>query len=155
MAEFGAKADHSDFEFNALQLLERERAQPTRFAILTALVGVYDKAFEERVKREAMVNEWVGQAGQRRDFEAVFSGCHSFDTDYGWMCIARFYTPEGLLVYKGATVWWEAKEGDTVKFKASIKAHADWKGQKQTLILRAKQLGAAIAAPAAEENACA
>lgn len=138
-AEWGSKPDTSDYEYNAVELTARRAVHIRRIGLLTSLIAAYDRAHEEKVAREKRVDAYVGKVGERRDFKATFAGENSFDTAYGVMWIGRFDTPEGLLVYRGSTPFWDdgLKAGDAVEFKATIKEHADYKGTKQTIISRA------------------
>lgn len=135
---WGAKSDQSDYEYNAVELTGREAVRPKRIGILTSLIAAYDRAMEVKVERAKRVNAHVGEVGERREFVATYAGENWFDTAFGAMTIARFDTPEGLLVYKGGTPFWSdtIKAGDQVRFKATIKQHGDYKGAKQTLISR-------------------
>lgn len=137
-SEWGGKSDLSDYEYNAIELTSRETVRPRRIGILTSLVAAYDRANEEKVAREKRVNAHVGEVGQRREFDAVFSGLSQFDTQFGVMFVARFDSPEGLLVYKGGTIWWPVPLdiGTPIKFVGTIKEHADYKGTKQTMVSR-------------------
>lgn len=146
--EWGSKADTSDYEYNAVELTGRRAVHVRRIGLLTSLVAAYDRAHEEKVAREKRVDAHVGKVGERRDFVATFGGVNSFDTAYGVLWIARFDTPEGMLVYKGSSPFWPShlKAGDSVKFKATIKEHSDYKGAKQTIISRAVMAKEAAAA---------
>lgn len=138
-SEWGAKGeDASDYEYNAVELTARRAVHVRRIGLLTSLVAAFDRANEERVSRAKRVDAWVGQVGQRREFDAVYSGENWFDTAYGRMVIARFESPEGLLVYKGSAPFWPAglAAGSAIKFVGTIKEHADYKGAKQTLVSR-------------------
>lgn len=138
-SEWGDRGDAaSDYEYNAVELTGRRAVHVRRIGLLTSLVAAYDRANEEKVAKEKRVNAYVGAVGERREFDAVYSGENWFDTAYGRMCIARFDTPEGLVVYKGNSPWWpdSMKAGDPIKFVGTIKAHDDYKGTKQTLVLR-------------------
>lgn len=143
-AEWGGKADKSDYEYNAVELTGKESVRPQRVGILASLVAAYNRANEEQVARAKRVNEWVGEVGQRREFEATFAGSNSFETQFGIMFVMRFDSPEGLLVYKGGTPDWAVdanggktlQVGDVIKFVGTIKAHDDYKGTKQTLVSR-------------------
>lgn len=141
---YGGKASHeqSDYEYNAATLAAREHVTPNRIGILASLVAAYDRATAERIERAARVNAHVGTVGERRDFDAEFAGENVFETAYGRMYIGRFQTPEGLLVYKGSSPFWEhgLKAGDKIRFTATIADHDDYKGTKQTKISRAKVL---------------
>ncbi|MEY8688471.1 MAG: hypothetical protein AB9M53_01145 [Leptothrix sp. (in: b-proteobacteria)] len=141
-SEWGGKPDQSDYEYNAVNLTARRHVEPKRLGVLVSLISAYDRAQSERVARDAAVNAHVGEVGQKREFSAVFAGVNWFETQWGSMAVARFQTPEGLVVYKGSTQFWPdgLKAGDAVRFTGTIKSHEDYKGTKQTIVQRCKVL---------------
>lgn len=149
-AEWASKDETSDYEYNAVELTGRRAVHVRRIGLLTSLVAAYDRAHEEKVARAKRVDAWVGKVGERREFEATFAGLNQFDTAFGVMFVARFDTPEGLLVYKGGTIWWPVpiEAGTPVRFKGTIKEHADYKGTKQTLVSRCQIVEAKPEKPA-------
>mgnify|MGYP003377228585 CR=1 FL=1 len=92
----------------------------------------------------------IGDIGDKVDLTGVVTKVHSFDkTPMGyWDSSVGHKTTikvgDDILMYWGmAKVEREdgegyAKEGETVTFKATIKAHGEYKGQKQTTISRPK-----------------
>lgn len=135
----GNGREQSDYEYNLTTLLQAEAVNAKRMALLVSLVGVYARHLGEIVKKAARVETFVGEPGQRRKFVAIFQGESWFPTSYGEVYIGRFETPEGLLVYKGATPFWGyAREGDSIEFTATIKKHDTYNSTKQTLIQRVK-----------------
>lgn len=154
-SEWGSKPETSDYEYNAVELTARRAVHVRRIGLLTSLVAAYDRANEERVARAKRVDAWVGKVGERREFEATFAGLNQFDTAFGVMFVARFDTPEGLLVYKGGTIWWPVpiEAGTPVRFKGTIKEHADYKGTKQTLVARCQIAEAKPEKPARAKKA--
>lgn len=160
---WGGLANASDYQYNAVELCKQEAVNPRRIGLLVSLVASYNREMEERVIREKRVNAWIGKPGDKVEFEAVYAGENWFDTAYGRMVVARFDTPAGLVVYKGGTPFWEAgiAAGTPIKFLGTIKAHEDYKGTKQTIVIRCKVGGqapkitkkAAAAAAMMEANA--
>lgn len=139
-SELGGREDQSDYEYNAVELTGRRAVHVRRIGLLTSLIAAYDRAMEAKVEKAQRVNAHVGAVGEKRDFDAVYAGENWFDTTYGRMCVARFDTPQGLVVYKGSTPWWpdSIKAGDAIKFTGTVKAHDEYKGMKQTLVIRCK-----------------
>lgn len=145
---WGGLADLSDYQYNAVELCRREAVAPRRIGLLVSLVAAYNREMEEQVARSKRVNAWIGKPGDKLEFEGVYSGENWFETAYGPMVIARFDTPAGLVVYKGSTLWWPTgiKAGDAIKFCGTVKALDDYKGTKQTLVIRCKLGGLPVKA---------
>lgn len=139
---WGPKANKSDYEYNAVELLQQESVSPKRIGLLVSLIAAYNREHEEKAKRERLVDAWVGKLKERRVFEAVYQGCNSFDGNFGTFWVARFATAEGMLVYKGNSPFWNTglNGGESIKLIGTIKAHDDYKGFKQTLISRCEVL---------------
>lgn len=137
----------SEYESNMLQLLSVDHIRLKRLGLLVSLIGGYRRYLGEVAERIALVNGYVGTVGKRTEFEAVFGGLKSFPTDYGMLYIARFNTPNGQLVYRGTSPFWpdSINPGDSLRFKATIKAHEEYKGFCQTHIQRVALLESAAA----------
>jgi hypothetical protein len=138
----------SDYEQNLAQLITQPCVRLPRISMVASLMSAYARHLGDREKRAERINAWVGEVGKRREFEAVFAGASAYDTYYGTTFIGRFETPAGLLVYKGSSPFWDGalQVGAAVRFVATIKEHADYKGLKQTLIQRVKLAQEAVAA---------
>ena len=138
--ELGLKADKSDYEHNAIELVQLGACSTRRIGLLVSLIATHARITEERIAREADVDAHVGAVGERRAFDAVYRGSHQFDGHYGTTYIGRLQTDEGLLVYRGSSPFWESgtKAGDRIQFTGTIKEHGEYKGRKQTTIQRCK-----------------
>jgi len=138
--ELSAKANKSDYEHNAVELVAAGTVTARRIGLLASLVATWARINEARVARENEIDAYVGEVGQRRDFDAEYLGEHWFPTSYGSMCVARFRTTEGILVYKGASPFWpqHTEAGTKLRFKGAIKAHDEYSGRKQTIVTRCK-----------------
>lgn len=59
----------------------------------------------------------------------------------GWMRIYSIQTNNGVVVYKGDNAYFNALEsGASVHFQATVKAHDEYQGTKQTVVTRIKPL---------------
>lgn len=135
-----AHADASDYEYNMIQLLQSYTVRSRRIGLLVSLLGVYARHLGELQARAKRVDAFVGTTGERRRFAATYSGCTTIDTAYGTLYIGRFDTTDGLLVYRGSSPFWPETlaEGAGLEFTATIKEHDTYKGNKQTVVQRAK-----------------
>jgi len=77
----------------------------------------------------------IGAIKERRDFELTIKLRTGFDGSFGYVHVFVMEDSAGnVVVYKGSVVLGE--RGDTVKFKATIKAHGERDGIAQTIITR-------------------
>jgi hypothetical protein len=89
------------------------------------------KAIAEAANRSSH----IGAIKERRDFELTIKLRTGFDGDFGYVHIFVLEDSAGnVVVYKGSVVLGE--RGDTVKVKATIKAHSERDGIAQTIITR-------------------
>ena len=123
------------------------------FGLLVSLPSAYFKALEReqdrllREKKRAEIQalnankKHIGNVGERLDIDISSVECvTSFPTDYGMMRIYRFETAEGsILIWKTSNF---IEHTDKVKkIKATIKAHNEYNGEKQTELSRVKIVG--------------
>ena len=79
-------------------------------------------------------SQHVGAVGERRDFTLTVKAVPSFDTAYGTMYVHICRDDAGnVVIYKGKEI---AEKGQTITLKATIKAHGERGGEKQTIIAR-------------------
>lgn len=79
----------------------------------------------------------VGTVGERRDFTLTVTFITGFETQFGYMTITGFADADGnIVIYKGQDLGVE--KGAAVTLKATIKAHGERDGAKQTIISRPK-----------------
>ena len=123
------------------------------FGLLVSLPSAYFKALEreqDKLRREQRRAEkqqlnankqYIGKVGERINIDILTAQCvTSFRTDYGTMSIYRFETVDGnILIWKTSNF---IEHTDKIKkIKATIKAHNEYKDEKQTEISRVKIVG--------------
>lgn len=102
------------------------------------------KAEEERIKAEKAISQYVGTEGERIDMQATYIGSASFDvpsfSGFGMetMYIHMFKDENGnKLVWKtGKGIGLERET--QVSLRGTIKAHSEYKDEKQTVLTRCK-----------------
>jgi hypothetical protein len=96
-------------------------------------------------------SQFVGQVGQRIEIDAVVTWVTGFETQFGWTNVTGLRDAAGaIFIQKGAFV---ADKGERVTGKATVKAHNERDGVKQTIIQRPKFTVAPKAPEAAPEPA--
>lgn len=93
---------------------------------------------EERISADREGSHHVGVVGERREFTLTVNKVFSFDSQFGVTFINICKDADGnVIVYKGSN---DLEEGETVRVKATVKAHEERDGVAQTLIARPKVL---------------
>ena len=103
-----------------------------------------DEAEQElKVKRGDHISEYIGNVGERRDFVCKMVGHFTYETNYSYYGetnhIYRFEDENGDIVVWNTSSWLEDKE--EYCFRATIKEHSEYNGEKQTVISRPKFVG--------------
>ena len=106
-----------------------------------AVLKMIDRA-QERIDRrnaakqaQADSSSWVGDIKERRVFELTISHIHSMHTQWGYSAIHIMQdADQNVVIYKGSAN--VGKKGETITIKATIKAHDERDGVKQTIITR-------------------
>jgi hypothetical protein len=82
----------------------------------------------------------VGEVGKRlRGVTATLVRSASFDTMYGTKWVETFRTDAGeTIVWKTTSPF--CRLGARVTFDATVKEHSEYRGEKQTVIARAKKV---------------
>lgn len=149
--------DITEKEYDPVYLakLEARRAKKAAKAAVEAAeireqIELRDKelAERERAAEERRANsEYIGKEGDKLEIEVKLN----FRAHYRVPSF-RGYGEDSITCYNfsdvnGNTLVWKtsgslgAEDGDTVKIKATIKRHAEYKGEKQTELSRVKILG--------------
>ena len=96
----------------------------------------------ERAERAARpkVNMHVGTVGKRETFEVVLDFVTGYETQYGYTTVLKFRTAEGACVVWKATNTDLARAdvGKRYRVTGTVKAHDEYKGEKQTMVTRCK-----------------
>ena len=94
-----------------------------------------------KVARGEHVSEYIGKVGERREFVCKLVGSFSYETHYsfyGETCfIYKFVDENGDIVVWNTSAWLDTEKKD-FRFKATIKEHSEYKGEKQTVVSRPK-----------------
>lgn len=106
-----------------------------------AVLKMIDRA-QERIERrdaakaaQAEASNWIGQVKERRVFQLTIRHIHHMETQWGYSGIHIMEdADQNVVIYKGSAAIGD--KGDTITVKATIKAHDERDGVKQTVITR-------------------
>ena len=94
-----------------------------------------------KAERGDYVSEYVGTIGERRDFVCKMVGHFTYESHYSYYGetnhIYKFEDENGDIVVWN-TVSWVEEDKPEYRFKATVKEHSEYKGEKQTVIARPK-----------------
>lgn len=90
------------------------------------------KAKEEKIKAMRAESDYMGTIGERMEFngEVIFQ---REDLNY---IITKIKVGKNIVTTFG--IKQELEKGETIKFKATVKAHQEYQDERQTLVIRAK-----------------
>lgn len=94
---------------------------------------------QKKIKASQPVSQYVGTVGEKLTVKAIYKYRASFESQFGTTYIHKFVTVDGNdLVWKTGVGYFGASEDDMVEITATIKEHSEYKGKKQTALLRCK-----------------
>ena len=112
------------------------------FSKESAFVETFSKKIEDAEKtlssKEADSSEYVGEVSEKISITAKYNRSFHFESTFGTQYIHRFTTEEGnTLVWKtGKSLDFE--EGKEVSITGTVKSHDEYRGEKQTQLIRCK-----------------
>lgn len=107
-------------------------------ALARAEQRIADRAAARAAQLESdrAASQHVGTVGERREFALNVERVLSFESAYGFTFINLCRDADGnVVVYKGSNGW---EQGQELRVKATVKAHDERDGVKQTIIARPK-----------------
>lgn len=143
----------TDYEHNLVVIANSTVLQPKNFGIAASIIPAFQRV-EGRLKRRESQHRadadcvHFGTVGKRQVFKLTVESHRSFESDFGARHLYRLRDEEGNIA-----VWWTANppafeqtpENRTFYVKATVKAHGDYNGIKQTTLSRATFEGEAEA----------
>lgn len=96
---------------------------------------------ELKAKNGEHISEYIGTIGERREFVCKMIGCFAYETNYSYYgetnYIYKFVDVNGDIIVWNTSNYLE-KDKDEYRFKATVKEHSEYKGEKQTVVNRPK-----------------
>ncbi len=128
----------SDFDHSLRTLARHGLVERKHFGIAAYLPIAYDRNLASQVKQLKGVSGHVGEIGKREVFQLTVTNLRTMETAYGLTTLVSFQ--DGA----GHTLKWfcsgEAPDtfelGAALTVKATVKAHGDFKGVKETTLSR-------------------
>lgn len=117
---------------------------PKLMGVGASMIVAYERHLgRERAKADRAarpVSGYVGVVGERSIFDAKLDFVTGYESDFGYVSVLKFVTDSGaVLVWKTTTSGLERSDvGKRYIVRGTVKAHAEYKGAKQTTLSRAE-----------------
>jgi hypothetical protein len=132
----------NDYMMNLQAIARVGYFTPKTMGLAASMIAACNAA-EARVREDAArkVSQYVGTPKKRQNFVAKLSYVSGYSTQYGYTTVLGFTTQEGnVLVWKSTsdTGLGKADVSKTYNITGTVKEHEEFRGVKQTVILRCK-----------------
>lgn len=143
-----AGASHeNDYRHNLAIACAGDTMDPKRLGIVASAPGALEReegfaadrrAREEEKRKTATTIRHLGTLGQRRVFEGEVFFVKTIDGHFGPSRLIKVHTADGgmVVMFTTAEDAWELEAGDKVKMRATIDAHSEFDGTKETKVKR-------------------
>lgn len=141
---WAARVPESDFERNVQIILRNSFVAEKHFGYAVAALPVWARATNVTLgpaKEPKAVSEFQGEIGARVKLELDVLNKFGIDTQYGSMTIVKFADAAGNQFSWFTSNSSSCRIGAKVKLAATIKAHNEYKGTKETQLTRCKVEG--------------
>lgn len=129
----GNEESDNNYLYNLSLLAAKSFVEPKNYGFLASLPAAYNKALSLiKEKEQKPVSEYVGEVKKRYDFTLTLKKSFPFEGTYGTSYIHLLEDDKG-----NAFKWSTANyfpENAVLIGKATIKAHTEYKGTKQTVL---------------------
>jgi hypothetical protein len=127
----------SDYLWNLRVSCQREYVNYRMAGLVASLIAAYKRAVEAEVARtNTGASKYFGEIKERSTWTLTVTKTLCLDGFYGLRTLIRFLDPEG-----NVAIWFatgsreqEFEAGKTYRLKATVKAHEDYKGVRQTVL---------------------
>lgn len=138
---------NGDYVTNLKALLRAAYVEDRHMGIVVSAVSAYERMIGKQVEREARqekVTEYAGTVGKKITFTGTVARLIPMENDYGYQTTSSMLVivEDGAHVFKMFTSagWaWEVEQGQEATITGAVKAHEEYRGEKQTVIVRPKK----------------
>lgn len=139
-----AQVEGDDYKHNLRVVARAGYVKGKLAGIAASMIVAYQRHLGiERKKAERAArppSEYVGTVGNPATFSGVLDFVTGYETDYGYTTVLKFITDAGaVIVWKasGLDVLTRADVGKRYVVRGKVKAHSEYKGEKQTIVSHA------------------
>ena len=113
--------------------------------IVASAIPAYRRHLGREMERQAQAKQdsdsrHVGEEKQRLEFSGTVEMVREFESEWGVRTMVKFRSEGNVLIWwaSGCPDW--IKQGETVRFKGTVKKHDDFRGVAQTVLSRCSPL---------------
>lgn len=135
-----ARGGLNDYQSNLAQIGQNDFVTHKSSGFAASAIVAYGKEQEYEIKRAAeqaggLAREYVGVVGGKLTVQATLVKSPGWESQYGYTFAHRFVDEQGhVIIWKTGT----ALDKGSYTLTATVKAHEEYKSEKQTVITRAK-----------------
>jgi hypothetical protein len=136
--ELAARADLSEYEHNLVLVCSEDSIPFSWIGYAASLIPAYGREVEQRTRIENEGgSEWQGAVKERQEWGPLtLIAVHSFESRFGTCYLYKFQDQSGnVFVWKTGNQY-DWQQGEQFAGKATVKAHDEYKGVKQTVLTR-------------------
>ena len=134
-----ARNQSADYVWNMSIVLASPYVTLRGVGLAVSVLGAYQRDQEIRLKQEREnVSRHIGTVGERRTFDLTVKAFRVLEGNYGATTLITYTDADDNVLKWFASGFHEVNPGDTVRLTATIKAHSEYNGVRETNITRAK-----------------
>ena len=132
----------NDYLWNLRVVSHREFIGYREVGLAGSMIAAYNRHLEQELKRkyerEQSLDEHFGTPGKRETFTLTVIGTREIEGNYGLTTLIRFRDPAGRIAtwFCSGSAPDEMELDATVAVKATVKAHGEYQGMRQTQLTR-------------------
>lgn len=133
----------NDYLWNLMVATKREVVDRRTIGIAASVISAYLRQMEKEItyqkRNEAAKNSnYVGTLKARLTFNLTVTGIQFIDGEYGTTILYSFLDENGNILKWFSSRSLGLEQGETYRIMATVKAHQEYQGIKQTLVNRGK-----------------
>jgi hypothetical protein len=128
----------NDYLWNIRVISNSKAIEARSFGLAASIIAAYQRKLQRDTETASIVNEHVGEVGGRGLFNLTVTNTREIGGTYGPVTIVSFKDEAGRVFKWFASGVSELEVGKTYTIRATIKAHSEYKGIKETQITRGK-----------------
>lgn len=133
------KADDSLWLRNIAHLADRACITAKNAGLFASGYVAWNRDLQKQLRQERGAGDWVGEAGAKIATAATLERRGAYENAYGVVSVLSFRDEEGNgMVWKTQSPPQGLMVGATYHVAATVKAHGEYKGEKQTEVIRVK-----------------
>lgn len=133
-----SKGDSENEYLMNLFVLAKERYVKLKYAgyVVSAVSSKRKEESKKKDREERNVSMYVGELGDRKEYELIYEREYGFETGYGVMFIHEMTDDEGNVFIWKTSKYLGLENGECFNIRGRIKEHKEYRGVRQTVLTR-------------------